>query len=189
MKFRKNHSDHFHQLLASKSSRLEGGLAPSRCGRAALRGQVCSHQASCERPAWATVGSSNCPAAWHGGQAVHASTRLSCVREHQDGRRVGWKASGWSSGQKVPVPAKCLVEIARTDLGPLKQTLSSRFQLDVRHPSIFSDVDAIASEDVAGPGEVAWASGGPLWSLLFYPSLGLCELCLVAWGPSQVASC
>lgn len=107
------------------------GLAPSRCGRAALRGQIFSHQASCERPAWATVGSSNCPAAWHGGQAVHASTRLSRVHEHQDGRRVGWKASGWSRGQKVPVPTQCLVEIARTDLGPLKQTLCLKFGLMV----------------------------------------------------------
>lgn len=63
---------------------------------------------------------------------------------HMCMKGVGWKASGWSRGQKVSVPAQCLVEIARTDLDPLKQTLSSRFQLDVRHPNIFSDVDAIA---------------------------------------------
>lgn len=42
----------------------------------------------------------------------------------------GWKeVLGWSRGQKVPVPAQCLGESGRTDLGPLKQMLCSRFQL------------------------------------------------------------
>lgn len=66
--------------------------------------------------------------------AVHASLSLSCVHEHQDGKRVGWKV--WSRGQGVPFPAKALMEVTRTNLSTCKQTPFLRLA-DVPHLNTF----------------------------------------------------
>lgn len=129
---KKNHFDHFHQLLASKSSRLEGDWLRPDVAELPL-GDRSAHTKLPVRgqhgPLWARV------TAPRHGMVVRQFMLL--PGSHVCMKRVGWKTSGWSRGQKVSVPAQCLVEIARTDLDPLKQTLSSRFQLDVRHPNIF----------------------------------------------------